>query len=271
MADLPRAFAALSRMAVLAGAADHYATRRDAREPGRRRKEALEGELADVLARHWRRQARELRERLAPRLAAVARFSVMSDFLLGELDDGFWEQLTAGLLADLVRLLGRAAKDGARLFEELVNVDLDLGVVNVAAAAWAQDYAFDLVKGLTTTLRDALSQAVDSFVRTPGFTIGDVMAALPLDETRAARVATTEITRAYAEGNQKAGEALAEANPGVDVIKIWFTNNDDRVCPVCEPLDGKEVAIDADFDAGIPNPPAHPGCRCWTETSTKIT
>jgi SPP1 gp7 family putative phage head morphogenesis protein len=83
-------------------------------------------------------------------------------------------------------------------------------------------------------------------------------------------IATTEITRAYAEANQIAGEALAKEFEGVPVVKIWYTNEDDKVCPICGEFDGKEIPIDESFGEGVKNPPAHPNCRCWTTTSTRI-
>jgi hypothetical protein len=100
-------------------------------------------------------------------------------------------------------------------------------------------------------------------------TMGDVMDMLPFDERRGLLVATTEITRSYAQGQMMAGLALQEQWPGVRVVKRWYTNADDLVCEICGPLDGQAVDLDEMFD-GAGEPPAHPGCRCWMETSTEI-
>ena len=103
-------------------------------------------------------------------------------------------------------------------------------------------------------------------------------------------IATTEITRAYAYGNQAAWR-----HSGVVWGKQWVTANDERVCPICAPLggltfsedgavpatidqqneQGAAVALDDPFVhpggsgaaanyAGQPFalPPAHPRCRC---------
>jgi hypothetical protein len=104
-------------------------------------------------------------------------------------------------------------------------------------------------------------------------TIGDVMERLPFGEERALRVAVTETTRAYAEGEKLAGQQLKEEHPGVQVIKTWYTNADDLVCDICGPLDGAEALLDEDFiSAGeaIDAPPAHVNCRCWMSTSTRL-
>ena len=72
-----------------------------------------------------------------------------------------------------------------------------------------------------------------------------------------------------------AGEQLAKEYPDVKVKKQWFTNNDDLVCELCGPLNGKEVDIDEPFyppedDYQDGNPPRHVNCRCWTTQYTDI-
>lgn len=79
-------------------------------------------------------------------------------------------------------------------------------------------------------------------------------------EARARRIATTEVTRAYARGNREAWRAS-----GVVDGRRWSTSADEAVCPVCGGLNGQEQGIDAPFvwDGNeYDDPPAHPGCRC---------
>jgi len=47
-----------------------------------------------------------------------------------------------------------------------------------------------------------------------------------------------------------------------DVVKIWLTAADERVCPICGGLDGETVNLHARFSNGLMYPPAHPQCRC---------
>ncbi|MCL6580136.1 MAG: hypothetical protein K6U08_00740 [Firmicutes bacterium] len=47
-------------------------------------------------------------------------------------------------------------------------------------------------------------------------------------------------------------------------------SDDERVCPVCGPLDGKTVRLDEEFAPGIFAPPAHPNCRCTTLAPTEL-
>lgn len=50
-----------------------------------------------------------------------------------------------------------------------------------------------------------------------------------------------------------------DETPDIEVVvwTVWRTAADERVCPVCGPLDGGEWPADAG-----PQPPAHPNCRC---------
>ena len=245
--------------------------RRDPREPGRRQKEMLEDKIAARLLRYWRKQAQIVWDRLQaqyPDRKATAPPTYI-------IDDAFDEADQDALIADLMRILTEAAKNGVDLFKTGVGVNMDYTLVNSRAAAWARDYVYDLVKDIGSTTRRVLQDTISAFVETPGMTMGDVWRSLPFDEARAQMIATTEITRAYASANRIAGKELQKEFPGVRVVKTWFTNNDDLVCDICAPLDGKEIEIDDGFgvesgEAGLDTPPAHPNCRCWMETSTAL-
>lgn len=97
---------------------------------------------------------------------------------------------------------------------------------------------------------------------------------------RAKRVAVTEVTRAYAEGNMAAWKST-----GYVTEKRWMTANDERVCPICGPLHDTVVSIDGgwtmdaegnvieDIGTGQPgllSPPAHPNCRCWLQPVVSV-
>jgi hypothetical protein len=71
---------------------------------------------------------------------------------------------------------------------------------------------------------------------------------------RAEMIAVTEVTRAASQGEQAIARELARA--GIVMTPIWNTNQDDIVCPLCGPKNGKEIE-DGQF------PPRHPRCRCW--------
>lgn len=96
-----------------------------------------------------------------------------------------------------------------------------------------------------------------------------------LSDTRAASITATETTRAQTIGQQTARKEVTKSaalpdspihrleHPLIGGGAIWITVGDDRVCPICRPLDEKpESAWINLFPLG---PPAHPNCRCILE------
>lgn len=231
---------------------------RDRREPKRREKMILQERIRRILQRRFKRQARKVRqyfEGMYPERKAIVPIGLLED----SEDEGV-----------LIRLILNAVNGGVVQFSESVSIGYDWSSVNMDAAEWAASYAGELITGVDETTLEAVQKALELFITTPGMTIGDVMNALPFGEERALRIAVTEITRAYAQGQVIAGEALQREYPDVKVVKTWFTNADDLVCDICGPLDGAEAELEESFEGGIDEPPAHVNCRCWIQTRTRI-
>lgn len=75
---------------------------------------------------------------------------------------------------------------------------------------------------------------------------------------RAERIAVTETTR-MAEIAERSAMGVLK-NAGVAVQRMWQTAEDDRVCPICAPLnDLPDHLWPSSFADG---PPAHVNCRC---------
>jgi hypothetical protein len=71
-------------------------------------------------------------------------------------------------------------------------------------------------------------------------------------------IAVTEVTRAYSEATNETQQMINET--GLAMLRVWHTARDDRVCPICGPLDGLP---ESEWRSQFPNgPPAHPRCRC---------
>lgn len=84
----------------------------------------------------------------------------------------------------------------------------------------------------------------------------DLMKQVDISRSRARTIARTEVISAHAEASLNSyKEAGLE---GVKVQAEWSTAGDDRVCPECEDMEGKEFNID-DAHGLIP---LHPNCRC---------
>jgi len=172
--------------------------------------------------------------------------------------DGLAEELRAAVLPELSALV----VDNALRLSVEVGIGFDPAVINELAVNWARDYSFELVKGLTDTTRKVLAQATESFISTPGMTIGDIEKLIEpaFGSVRAEMIAVTETTRAYSAATNELQGLLQQQVPGLIVTKTWLTANDDLVCPICAPLHGKpESEWIMEHPTG---PPGHVNCRC---------
>jgi len=143
-----------------------------------------------------------------------------------------------------------------------VGVDFDIALINVAAAEWAEGYSYELVSGLVDTTRKVVSRATRRFIETPGMTIGELRDLLKpaFGPVRAQMIAVSETTRAYSAATNIYQRMLIAQ--GLPMVRIWNTAADERVCPVCGPLEGQPESVWAGRFPG--GPPAHTNCRCWT-------
>mgnify|MGYP001608029794 FL=1 len=157
--------------------------------------------------------------------------------------------------------LTRALQDGVDLGVsvavqqfEAIGFGMDYTLVNTAARRWAEQHAGDLIHQVEQTTVDSVRQAVGRWIGN-----GEPLQALIDDLTptfgaaRAERIATTEVTRSFAEANR-----IAYRESGV-VEKIeWRTARDEFTCPQCFPLHGKQTEINGTFDGFYP--PRHVNC-----------
>ncbi len=151
-----------------------------------------------------------------------------------------------------------ATDEGLRLGAE-IGVQFDPAVVNAAAVEWSRQYTYGLVKDITATTRTVIANATEQFISTPGMTIGELRDALSgaFGPVRAQLISVTETSRAYAQSSLTYKNQLAEQ--GIRMLRVWHVAADERVCPICAPLDLKMENEWGDHSGG---PPAHPGCRC---------
>lgn len=181
--------------------------------------------------------------------------------MANSLPDDFWEKERGRLLAILAPAITGAAQAGVSGAAQMGLV-FNPNLSNHDASEWAAAYTDDLLGALETTNRRVVGEALQSWIETPGATVGDLEKQLApaFGPTRANLIAVTETTRAYSQGNQ-----IAFQEAGIEYWR-WNTTRDDLVCPVCSPLHRKVVAIGEPFTVvkgkAIMAPPAHPGCRC---------
>lgn len=136
---------------------------------------------------------------------------------------------------------------------------------SLPSAEYAMDRAAELAANITEQLRSDINRIQRQFANLD--TIAEQLQThldATLSEARAKRIAITEITRATSHAESETTKRIEQRSP-VRLQWIWWTQDDERVCPVCGPLHMKgEVAWAYRFPEG---PPAHPNCRCYKEQS----
>lgn len=172
---------------------------------------------------------------------------------------GMWKSARSAFEDELARQ-GWAAEDliaeGVTLTSHLGKAfaKIDLAMTNDTVQQVAADYMDEWWGALEEGSRNMLRSKIDNYVtadlsqRELIDSVGEIFG-----EARAGRIAVTETTRLYAEGNR-----IAYAEVGIKQVE-WHTVRDDIVCPVCEPLDGFVMDLGDEEEV----PPAHVNCRCW--------
>ncbi|TXH12666.1 MAG: hypothetical protein E6R03_12475, partial [Hyphomicrobiaceae bacterium] len=126
-------------------------------------RDKLEGKLARALGKQFAAQRKELMALLGdppnPRMVP----------------DAFWEQAGAEFTQLVEPFLADVFK--AQAAAMLENVDVRWDLANEAAAQWASQYTFDLVRGITSNSQAQLQAAVDRYFR-DGLTLGDLTDAI---------------------------------------------------------------------------------------------
>lgn len=197
---------------------------------------------------------RGLRPEAGAVIAAERRFGDNSQKLL----DALRRMLLTSALSGVETGVGQLDTIGFGVDWTLVNEQARQWVlgVNPEQLAGKVKELFDQVQ--LTSMR-TLRQEIAGWIET-GEALPDLVKRLEptFGRQRAELIASTEVTRAYAEGNR---QAWAEA--GIVEKREWRTAADERVCPICGPLHKQQAGLNEAFEGGIDNPPAHPRCRCW--------
>jgi hypothetical protein len=133
--------------------------------------------------------------------------------------------------------------------------------IATAASGWAKEYGYDLIVGLTNTTEKLVQNVLSYSMANEGVTLGKVIEQLSpaFGKQRALAIAVTETTRANAKAMQGLQEHYKQRYQ-VEMVRVWMTNRDELVCPICGPLHKKpEMYWNDKFPDGSP---AHPLCRC---------
>ena len=186
----------------------------------------------------------------------------------GSFWNGLSEEFSNALLRIILEVLFAGGESGLTLLPRGIAQVFDPDAFNTYAIDYLQRYRLETVDMISEYTRESSIKKIDGWIRS-----GDDMDALEqllipeFGADRARRIAVTEVTRIYADGNIGAWKST-----GMVGGYRWNTANDERVCPVCGPLNGKVAGMGGNFlawnevtDAGITtkSPPAHVRCRCF--------
>jgi hypothetical protein len=186
----------------------------------------------------------------------------------------FWRELDKDMRDRFEPVLKDIYMASVKTFaNEMPFASVDWNLANAQAAQWAKAYSFKLVKQIDATTQAKLQDIFDGFFREKGTTVGDLRKLVAAEvkdlevrmkdgttrlltsAERAKLIATTEVTRAATQAEVDQAKALAK--DGIEMIAIWDTQRDNKVCEICRPRDGKKQG-----DGWTAPPPAHPGCYC---------
>lgn len=170
----------------------------------------------------------------------------------------FWAQENENLRAILLPLVQEmtiaGSKAATRRLDAQHGIRFDDTLAHAQAAQWARQFTDELLVLVGTTNQQVVGEIVATWIETPGATLQDLNSqlrnVLDVDETRAARIAATETTRAFARGedlsNQEAGlpsmatQPPAHPNcrcftsnqplPNGEWVVVWQTRRDELVC-----------------------------------------
>lgn len=183
-------------------------------------------------------------------------------------DSAFWQELADEMYDDLLPLfiatLALGMDGGIDALPANIQPLVNPTRFNEAALKYAKDYRYTYIQDITDTTRKQVQTAMADWIQS-GQSLDTLESRLSMifGEARAARIAATEVTRAFAQGNMATWEST-----GFVRSSVWMTSQDERVCPICADHDGEHVGI-GDIDAAPPNS-SHPGCRCWLQPEVDL-
>lgn len=147
--------------------------------------------------------------------------------------------------------------EAANNFASEMGYGLDEDALAEAAATWGTEYAATLARQLVERrqirLREIAQRAPDVELERKDL-LALLLLALSLGGVAA--IAITELSGAASRGEEFVQKQLESQS--IEVERVWYTQEDERVCPVCEPRHGRKEGN----GWSLP-PPAHPRCRCY--------
>lgn len=148
-----------------------------------------------------------------------------------------------------------------------ISMEFEFDRKTQAAIDWADQHAAEMIDNISETSREAINNAVAEFLETGDYKeLYDEILDAVGDPERAKLIARHEPMVAVHEGQREAWRQAVKAGLLIPTAtRQWIVVGDDKVCPVCEELDGATAKLGRSYKAGgqtYSGPPAHIKCRC---------
>ena len=167
--------------------------------------------------------------------------------------------LNTQLRGVLIQVLQQVAAERALAEGAALGWGIEYDELLTNSETWARARADEAVR-LTQRTNQARLQNIVGDV-TSGAVLPEVAESLAqrlFNDRRAEGIAAYETSSALSEASHELANNMRTA--GITVIERWLTAEDERVCPICGPLD---KAVDDEWGSQFPSgPPAHNNCRC---------
>ena len=156
-----------------------------------------------------------------------------------------------------------AGTQGGQAAYDKLGIDAVFGLQNKKFIAYFNNYSNLLINSVDDYTKRWISQKIQDG-KNSGLSTFEIVDSIVLDgrdisRIRAERIVLTETARAMA-----TIEMEAAVRVGVKEM-IWRTSKDERVCPICGPIEGKQAKIGKPFTGRLNKTPAHVACRCYLE------
>jgi len=165
-----------------------------------------------------------------------------------------WAKMLIPFITEVCRINGDTAMSD-------LGITVGFDVTNPRVVNFIREHGAEAVKNISNTtmekLRATLEEGVKNGESIPKLSQRIADEYRQMKDYRTDRIARTETAAA---SNQGTLEAYKQSE--VVEKKEWITAHDERVCEICEPLDGETVDLKSNFSIGVDAPPAHVSCRC---------
>ena len=211
----------------------------------------------DFIDRVYKNQARQLKD-------ILAQLSGKSKKQKATLVIDFDEEEEADILAQLaVPYMERSILAQAALSAALLDIDNTLDTQDNRVRNFIKRWTVKLGKSNAETTHKVVNDKLKEWAANEDASIADLKQSLKeyFGETAPAeRIARTEVSRASGYATQTVYQDAGA------VGKKWIAAIDERVCPICNDLDGQVTELSGFFDTidgdSVQHEPAHPNCRC---------